>query len=41
MISTAHDLDELAPKYDKAISKVSLFFYNPEMASQADRRVEV
>ncbi|GAO01826.1 hypothetical protein [Anaeromyxobacter sp. PSR-1] len=41
MISAAHDLDELAPKYDKAISKVTLFFYNPEMANQANKRVEV
>lgn len=40
-IQHGQELTGLAAKYPDAISKVHLFFYNRELASQANRRVEI
>ncbi|MWV11153.1 hypothetical protein F3I62_03500 [Pseudomonas sp. R-28-1W-6] len=40
-LSNSVGLAKLADKYAKAIRKVSVSFYNPEMAAQASKRVEI
>ena len=40
-IEQSRELAELAVKYPEAINKVHLYFYNPTIADQASRRVEV